>query len=98
MADVIKPTFGGSSNGGGGEPPKPPTYEELMFALEQQRELVAHLRRMLVSREEDSLRLKRACELAVNQITELMKLQIHNSQVAALASKNFKDIIDLIPK
>jgi hypothetical protein len=92
MADVIKPTFGGSGSGGGEPPPPPPSYNELMFALEQQRDLVGHLRNLMITREEENIRLKKACELLLTQCSEMVKLLDHNAKVAAIATKNLKEI------
>lgn len=93
---IITPNFGGGGSSGGGEPPKPPTYEELLFAFEQQKDMVQHLKNLLLAKDEEHSRLLKACELAKLQLDELAKFYSVNAQVAAQAAKNFETIATMI--
>jgi hypothetical protein len=94
MSNIITPTFGGGS---GSEPPKPPTYDELLFALDQQKELTARLRGILLARDDDHKKMLKACALAAKQLEELIKLQEINSRVAVQSAQNFRDLAAMFP-
>ena len=87
---VITPNFGAGKSGGG-DPPKPPTYDELMFMYEQQKELVGHLKMLLVSREEEHAKVKQVLDLARRQIEEMSNLN-------AQAANNLVVLMNALPK
>lgn len=100
MSDnIIKPNFGSPKNdGGGGEPPKPPTYEELMFQVEQQREIIQHLRNMLLTREDEYKRVNEALVLAQRQLKVLIDFCGQGAAIMQDMAKNFKVTESILPK
>lgn len=100
MSKIITPTFGGGNqtSSGGGEPPSgPPTYDELLFKVEQQADIINHLRNMLLVQEEKYKRLDHASRLAMEYLKELINLQQANQKVHATAEQGFRDILNSFP-